>query len=162
MKMIIVSFLLSLTLNNASAAKAEKLSEQKVIKLLDSYFAAWKTRDIRNISKLYHKEIKLYDLPSDSITEGIKKVVKTMDQNWLTPVPDMIWAKTGVALVSGNTVTYEWVYAGKFTGSWGKVMLDKKYFSIKGISKTTFADNGKIKFQKDFYDLKSFERELGL
>ncbi len=154
---LIFLFLLSL-----NASFAAPLDESKVNELLNSYLDAWKTRDITEIGKLYAKNISVYDLPTDSITKGKEAVLKFEQEAWLASAPDMVWIRTSSTLISGNTVAYEWIYSGTYTGDWWGMKINKKSFSVKGISTTTFNDDGKIIFQKDFYDLKSFEKQLGV
>ena len=141
---------------------ASSLNEKKVSELLETYLDAWKTRDINKIGKLYAENVSVYDLPTDSTTKGKKAVLKFEQEAWLASAPDMVWIKTSPTLITGNTVAYEWVYSGTYSGDWWGIKVDKKPFSIKGISTTTFNHKGKIIFQKDFYDLKSFETQLGV
>ncbi len=154
---LILFFLLSLNTSFASS-----LSETKVNELLNNYLDAWKTRDINEIGKLYAENVSVYDLPTDSTTKGKKAVLKFEQEAWLASAPDMVWIKTSPALITGNTVAYEWVYSGTYSGDWWGTKVDKKPFSVKGSSTTTFNDEGNIIFQKDFYDIKSFETQLGV
>ena len=55
-----------------------------------------------------------------------------------------------------------WVNGGTFNGKWGDVDVKDKKFSIKGISTTTINQEGKILFQKDYYDMYGFMKQLGL
>ena len=123
---------------------------------------AWKSRDIHEIGKSYADNVSVYDLPSDSSTNGKENVLKYEQDVWLASAPDMVWIRTSEPMVSGNSVTYEWLYSGTYSGTWGKTKINKKPFSVKGISTTTINDEGKIILQKDYYDLKSFETQLGL
>ena len=141
---------------------ASTLGEQKVRELLNTYFAAWETRNIEEIGVLYDENISVYDLPADTSMNGKNKVLNYEQAAWLKNAPDMVWVKTGPAYIAGNTAAYEWVYAGTFNGEWRGNTIAHKTFSIKGISTTAFNDEGKIIFQKDFYDIKSFEAQLGV
>lgn len=154
--------LILLTLTQVASVNAADLSKKQVLTNLNSYFDAWRTRKIELIKPLYHPAVKVYDLPSNTTTEGRDKVSQFMEQNWILAVPNFIWVKSGKALVSRNTVTYEWVYSGNFTGSWGDKKIKNKKFKLRGISTTTFDKDGKITLQKDFYDLKTFETQLGV
>ncbi|HFC93299.1 MAG TPA: hypothetical protein ENJ51_10870 [Leucothrix mucor] len=158
-KITIFFFLFLLSINTSFAAS---LNESKVNELIDSYLDAWKTRDIAEIGKLYAKNISVYDLPTDSTIKGKEAVLKFEQEAWLASAPDMVWIRTSPAFITGNTVAYEWVYSGTYTGDWWGTKITNKPFSVKGISTTTFNDDGKIILQKDFYDLKSFEKQLGV
>ncbi len=158
-KTTIFFFLFLLSINTSFAAS---LNESKVNELIDSYLDAWKTRDIAEIGKLYAKNISVYDLPTDSTIKGKEAVLKFEQEAWLASAPDMVWIRTSPAFITGNTVAYEWVYSGTYTGDWWGTKITNKSFSVKGISTTTFNDDGKIILQKDFYDLKSFEKQLGV
>ncbi len=146
----------------SGTAFAENSDEPKILTVLNSYFDAWKTRDINEIGKMYADEVSVYDLPSDYTTKGKDNVLKYEQEVWLASAPDMVWVRTSPPLVSGNSVTYEWIYAGTYSGMWGKQNIIAKPFSVKGISTTTINDAGKIIWQKDFYDLNSFESQLGI
>ncbi len=118
---LILFFLLSLNTSFASS-----LSETKVNELLNNYLDAWKTRDINEIGKLYAENVSVYDLPTDSTTKGKKAVLKFEQEAWLASAPDMVWIKTSPALITGNTVAYEWVYSGTYSGDWWGTKVDKK------------------------------------
>jgi len=137
-------------------------AQTKVEKILDNYMKAWEEHNITKIDTFYAEDIAWYDLPSDSTIKGKKKMSKAITDAFMGYVPDMYWAKSGDVFVSNNTITYEWVYGGTFDGKWGDVEVKKKKFSIKGISTTTFNDEGKIIFQKDYYDMYGFQKQLGL
>ena len=64
--------------------------------------------------------------------------------------------------ISGNTITYEWTYGGTFNGSWGDLLIKDKKISIIRSSTTTINEKGKIIFQKDYYDLYGFQKQLGI
>jgi len=138
------------------------LDNNRVTQQLDDYFSAWQTRDMQQIGAFFTDGITLYDMPSNSTTSGKKTVTKTMQGAWLTSVPDMVWIKTSPTMISGNSASYEWTYAGTYTGDWWGTAVSGKAFSIKGMSTTIFNEQGQILLQKDFYDLKSFEAQLGL
>jgi len=137
-------------------------AQTKVEKILDNYMKAWEEHNITKIDTFYAEDVAWYDLPSDSTTKGKKKMSKAITDAFMGYVPNMYWAKSGDVFVSNNTITYEWVYGGTFDGKWGDVDVKKKKFSIKGISTTTFNDEGKIIFQKDYYDMYGFQKQLGL
>jgi len=137
-------------------------AQTKVEKILDNYMKAWEEHNITKIDTFYAEDVAWYDLPSDSTTKGKKKMSKAITDAFMGYVPNMYWAKSGDVFVSNNTITYEWVYGGTYNGKWGDVEVKKKKFSIKGISTTTFNDEGKIIFQKDYYDMYGFQKQLGL
>lgn len=158
-KTILLTFLMFF---NISTSVATPLEKGKVSKLLDTYFDAWKTRDIEKIGKLYADNVSVYDLPSDSTTAGKKAVMKFQQVAWLASAPDMVWIKTNSASVLDNTATYEWVYSGTYTGDWWGQKIVNKTFSIKGMSSSKFNKAGKMVLQKDYYDIKSLETQLGV
>jgi len=137
-------------------------AQTKVEKILDNYMKAWEEHNITKIDTFYAEDVAWYDLPSDSTIKGKKKMSKAITDAFMGYVPNMYWAKSGDVFVSNNTITYEWVYGGTYDGKWGDVEVKKKKFSIKGISTTTFNDEGKIIFQKDYYDMYGFQKQLGL
>jgi steroid delta-isomerase-like uncharacterized protein len=158
-KTILLTFLLFFNLSISVASPLEKV---KVSGLLDTYFEVWKTRDINKIGELYADGVSVYDLPSNSTTVGKKAVIKFQQMAWLASVPDMVWIKTNSASILDNTATYEWVYSGTYTGDWWGQKIEDKTFSIKGMSSTTFNKDGKMVLQRDYYDIKSLEKQLGV
>ena len=137
-------------------------SAHDVEEVLKNYMSAWDEHNIPKIGSFYAKDVIWYDLPSNSTTRGQSKVTTAVTDAFMGYVPDMYWVKSGDTFISGNTVTYEWTYGGTFNGSWGDVKIEDKKFSIKGLSTTTINDEGKIIAQKDYYDLDSFKRALGV
>ncbi len=137
-------------------------SETKIEQVLEGYMNAWNEHNTSKIESYYSPNVIWYDLPSDSITTGKKRVGEAITDAFMAYVPDMFWVKIGDVFVSGNTITYEWSYGGIFNGSWGDVKVENKKFSIKGISTTTIDEEGKIISQKDYYDLYGFQKQLGV
>lgn len=137
-------------------------SNKNVVELLDGYFSAWQTRDIKKIGVHYADNVSMYDLPSNSATTGKKDVVDLMQIMWIENAPDMKWIRTTPAYVDGDTVAYEWLYTGTYNGMWGDAKVTNKPFAVKGMSTTTFDKNGKIVNHRDFYDMQSFQAQLGL
>ena len=137
-------------------------SETNVEEVLHGYMQAWEEHSIEKIGSYFATNVVWYDLPSDSTTQGKSKVTKAITDAFMGYVPDMHWVKSGDVFVSGNTVTYEWIYGGTFNGSWGEVKMKDKKFSIRGISTTTINAEGKIILQKDYYDMHGLQKQLGL
>ena len=152
-KIIVIALFTAMTLLQA---------QSKVESVLDAYMQAWEEHNITKIDTFYADDVAWYDLPSDSITKGKKKMSKAITDAFMGYVPDMYWTKNGDVFVSENTITYEWVYGGTFTGKWGEVEIKDKNFSIKGISTTTINDAGKILYQKDYYNMYGLQKQLGL
>ncbi|WP_319380668.1 ester cyclase [Thiomicrorhabdus sp.] len=153
---VTVFTLLALLFNTASAA------EKGPSAWLDSYFTSWETRDIHKIATHYADNVSMFDLPSNSSTSGKKAVVELMQAMWIESAPDMKWIRTSPKYINDHTVAYEWLYTGTYNGMWGDVKVSGKPFAVKGISTTTFDKNGKIVLHRDFYDLMSFQAQLGL
>lgn len=130
--------------------------------VLNRYMTAWGEHDIPKIGSFYAENISWYDLSSNKTVSGKVQVTKAITDAFLGQVSDMYWVQRGDLFLSENTVIYEWRYGGTFTGKWGEHDIDNRVFSINGISTTSIDDTGKIVFQKDYYDVGSFERALGV
>jgi len=152
-QIVIVAILALMTLLQA---------ESKVEDVLDAYMQAWAEHNISKIDSFYADDVAWYDLGSDTMVKGKVKMSKAITDAFMGYVPDMYWAKNGDVFVSDNTITYEWVYGGVFNGKWGEIEIKNKKFSIKGISTTTINNAGKIIFQKDYYDMYGFQKQLGI
>jgi steroid delta-isomerase-like uncharacterized protein len=153
---ILLSSFFSLSINGAYA------NESKVERVLDAYMAAWATHDVKKISAFFAENVEWYDMPSDTTTKGKRKVSKAIINAFLANVPNMVWVKSGDVFVSGNTIIYEWIYSGTYNGDWWGTPIKNKPFSIRGLSTTTINRNGKISFDKDYYDMYDFQKQLGL
>jgi len=136
--------------------------ETKVSEVLDNYISAWNEHDVAKIDTFYADDVIWYDLSYDYTTKGKANVTKAITDAFMGSVADMYWGKSGDVFVSGNTIVYEWVYGGTFDGRFDGVMIHDKTFEIKGLSTTTINTKGKIVSHKDYYDLASLKRQLGL
>lgn len=131
-------------------------------KILNNYFKSWNSYNKAEITNFFAQDAIWYDLASDTEIQGKEKVAPAIINNFMGYVADMYWHKSSKVYVSDNTVIYEWVYGGTFNGNWGDLSIVNKSFSLKGISTTTFNAKGKITAQKDYYDMDSFKRALGV
>ena len=136
--------------------------EARVSKVLDNYILAWNEHNIQKIDTFYADDVIWYDLSYDYTTKGKKNVSKAITDAFMGYVPDMYWGKSGDVFVSDDTIIYEWVYGGTFNGKWDEKEIKNKKFEIKGLSTTTINKNGKIISHKDYYDLHSFKKQLGI
>ena len=136
--------------------------EANVSEVLDNYILAWNEHNVEKIDTFYADDVIWYDLSYDYTTKGKANVTKAITDAFMGSVADMYWGKSGDVFVSGNTIIYEWVYGGTFDGEFDGVMIHNKTFEIKGLSTTTINAEGKITAHKDYYDLASFKRGLGL
>ena len=164
-KILAIGLILSSCLNKETETASKTISKPETSKIelvLQNYMKAWAEHNISKIDGFYADEVEWYDLPSDGLTKGKTKVSKAITDAFMAYVPDMYWVKSGDTFVSGNTITYEWIYGGTFNGSWGDLAVKDKKFSIKGISTTTINSDGKIIAQKDYYDLYGFQKQLGI
>lgn len=131
-------------------------------KLLEDYFKSWNSHNKSEITDFFAQDAVWYDLASDTQLKGKEKVAPAIINNFMGYVSNMYWHKTGDSYVANNTVIYEWVYGGVFNGAWGEKKIVNQGFSIKGISTTTFNAKGKVTVQKDYYDMDTFKRALGV
>jgi len=137
-------------------------ANSKADEVLNGYINAWNSHDKMRIASFYAPNVTWYDLTTDSEVTSKKNVSKAITDYFMGYVDDMYWVKNGDVYISGNTVAYEWIYGGTFNGTWGDQEITNKVFSLKGISTTTINENGKIIEHKDYYDMESFKRGLGV
>lgn len=142
----------------AQAVKAESDIEA----VLNGYFNAWNSHNKEEIKNFFAPNIIWYDLASGGTITGKDKVFPAITDYFMGYVADMYWYKSGDVYISENTIIYEWTYGGTFNGTWGDNKISDKVFSLKGISTTTINNQGKIIAQKDYYDMESFKRGIGL
>ncbi len=151
--------LIALSIGSLTALTAKDLS---VNEILDQYMMAWNEHDIQKIDTFYADDVIWYDLGYDYTTKGKKDVTKAITDAFMGNVSDMYWGKSGDLFISGKTIIYEWVYGGTFNGAWDGVVIKNRKFEIKGLSTTTIDEDRKIISQKDYYDLLSLKKQLGL
>jgi len=130
--------------------------------VLNDYITAWNTHNKAAIKSFYAADVVWYDLAAKNTVKGKENVAPAITNYFMGYVADMYWHKNGDVYVSDNTIIYEWVYGGTFNGNWGETKVSNKPFSLKGISTTTLNDNGKIVAQKDYYDMDTFKRAIGV
>ena len=150
---------------SCSNGEPKKDISKKIVNVeavLKEYMSAWAKHDKNQIESFYDDNVIWYDLPSDYTTKGKQEVGKAITDAFLNNVSGMYWVKSGDVFVSDNTITYEWIYGGIFTGKWGDTSIENKKFVIKGISTTSVNNKGKIYSQKDYYDLYGFQKQLGI
>ncbi len=148
-------FLFSMLVNTATAAS-------NVEEMLNEYINAWNSHDKAKIANFFAPNVIWYDLTSNKQIAGKEKVASAITDYFMGYVADMYWYKNGDVYIDDNTIIYEWTYGGTFSGNWGDKTINNKVFSLKGISTTTMNDNGKIITQKDYYDMDSFKRAIGV
>ena len=151
--------LIMITVGALMSLNAQKLDINSV---LGNYIAVWNEHNLKKIDSFYADDVIWYDLGYDYTTKGKKAVSKAITDAFLGSVADMYWVKSGDVFISANTISYEWVYGGTFNGAWGDTLIKNKKFEIKGLSTTTFNKDGKIVAHKDYYNLLSFKKQLGL
>ena len=137
-------------------------AEAKVSEVLDNYILAWNEHNIEKIDTFYADDVIWYDLSYSYTIKGKTNITKAITDAFMGYVPDMYWGKSGDVFVSGNTIIYEWVYGDTFNGTFDGVIIHNKKFEIKGLSTTTINAQGKVISHKDYYDLASYKRQLGL
>ena len=149
------SLLALLLIQTASAATS-------VEEVTNRYMQAWNTHDNKAVTRFFAPNIKWYDLTTDKQISGKENVAPAIIEYFMGSVSDMYWHKSGDSFVSGDTAIYEWVYGGVFNGHWGETKIEAQRFMLKGISTTSINPQGLIIKQKDYYDLSSFKRALGV
>jgi len=149
--LIMMGFLISLNAN-----------EQHLSKILTQYMAAWNEHNLTKIDSFYADDVIWYDLTYDYTTKGKVNVSKAITEAFLGNVHDMYWVQSGDSFTSENTIIYEWVYGGTFSGEFNGTKVINREFEIKGLSTTMINKSNKIIKHKDYYDLSSFKRQLGL
>ncbi|MBL4880340.1 MAG: ester cyclase [Oleispira sp.] len=155
MKKYVLIGLLSLLTHSATAASHAET-------VLSGYLNSWNSHNKIEIKSFLAPDVVWYDLATNTTIKGKEKVAPAITNYFMGYVADMYWHKNGDVYVSGNTIIYEWIYGGTFNGNWGDTKITNKAFSLKGISTTTINDDGKIIAQKDYYDMESFKRAIGV
>jgi steroid delta-isomerase-like uncharacterized protein len=162
MKRVASLAVIGLVVMQCSITYASVTLEDIVTKTVTKYLDAWNEHDMIKVGDLYVDNVVLYDLPTNSSLTGKEEVVKLETEIWLGSSPDMTWVRSGELYVSGNTAIYEWIWTGTYNGSWGDIEIKNKKFVLPGLSMTKVDENGFIYEQRDYYDMYSFQNQLGL
>ena len=135
---------------------------QDALSVVDGYMAAWNAHDSAAAADFFADGVVYYDASVGTPVEGKDAAKTQVVDAFLNAAPDAVWTREGDALVSGDSVAFEWTFGGTNTGNWADgTNATGKSFSFHGMS-FFHVEDGKITRQSDYYDALGFYKQLGL
>lgn len=135
---------------------------QDAVSVVDGYVAAWNAHDSAAAAAFFADNVSYYDASVGTPVEGRDAAKTQVIDAFMTAAPDAVWTRDGDPLVSGNSVAFEWTFAGTNTGAWADgTAATGKPFSFHGMSMFRI-EGDKIVKQADYYDALGFYKQLGL
>lgn len=135
---------------------------QDALAVVDGYMAAWNAHDSAAAAEFLAEGAVYYDASVGTPVEGREAAKTQVIDAFLNAAPDAAWTRDGDAVVSGNSVAFEWTFGGTNTGAWADgTAATGKTFSFHGMSMFR-VEEGKIVHQADYYDALGFYKQLGL
>jgi steroid delta-isomerase-like uncharacterized protein len=150
---------------NRPTPKADSaVADSQAVATVDAYMAAWNAHDATRAAAYFADSGVYLDASVGTPQVGRANAQKNVIQAFITAVPDCHWTRDGEPIVNpaGNGVAFQWTFSGTNTGPWGDgTKASGKPFSIHGVT-FLHLDQGKIKWQGDYYDALGFYKQLGM
>lgn len=135
---------------------------QDAVTVVKDYVAAWNAHDSAAAAAFLADSVVYYDASVGTPVEGAEAAKTQVIDAFMTAAPDAVWTMEGEPIVAGDSVAFEWTFAGTNTGAWADgTAATGKSFSLKGMSMFQ-VEGGKIAHQSDYYDALGFYKQLGL
>ena len=132
------------------------------IDVVHSYLAAWNAHDAALAASHFTDDVEYYDATVGAPQKGPEAARTNVIEAFLKAAPDAKWEMNGAPVVEGDSVAFEWTFAGTNTGDWSDgTKATGKAFKFQGLSLFRLRD-GKIAYQGDYYDALGFYKQLGL
>ena len=123
--------------------------------IVEQAMAAWNAHDADRIAAAYSEDIVYEDVAFGAVNRGRAEMHK-FAVDILAAVPDMKLEIVSLAVHDGHGAV-EWVWSGTDKG----LFKTGKHFSVRGASVFEIR-GGKIVSNKDYYDVATVMRQLGL
>lgn len=152
---VITAACLFLLASASEQQKKQTIASVKDNEIVEQVFSAWNSHDPEKVLAFYADDVVYEDVPLGVINHGKAELRKLVEET-LTAFPDLkvqivtssIWNNHGVSEV---------VWGGTDKGFW----KTNKQFSVRMLS-TFELQGGKFSRNKDFYDLASIMRQVGV
>ena len=146
----------------ALALGAVAAQAQDALGVVEAYMAGWNAHDSAAAAAYFADDVSYYDASVGTPIVGREAAKTGVIDAFLNAVPDAVWAREGNPVVAGGSVAVEWTFGGTNTGAWSDgTAATGKSFSIHGMSMFRI-ENGKIRYQADYYDALGLYTQLGL
>ena len=150
--------------NRAAGPATPAAAAAEALTAVDAYMAAWNAHDAATAASFFADSGVYLDASVGTPQIGRDNARNNVIQAFITAVPDCKWTRDGAPIVSptGDAVSFLWTFSGTNTGPWGDgTKASGKPFTIHGVSFLRL-ENGKIRWQGDYYDALGFYKQLGM
>jgi steroid delta-isomerase-like uncharacterized protein len=150
---------------NRPTPKADTaVADSQAVAAVDGYMAAWNAHDAARAASYFADSGVYLDASVGTPQVGRANAQKNVIQVFITAVPDCRWTRDGAPIVNraSDGMAFQWTFSGTNTGPWGDgTKASGKPFSIHGVTFLRL-EQGKIKWQGDYYDALGFYKQLGM
>jgi steroid delta-isomerase-like uncharacterized protein len=127
---------------------------------LDAWDAAWASGDIETILAAYSDDVVFEEVPFNLVVQG-QEELRAHLQALYTAFPDIAFAATGDAFLSGEWAAVEWTATGTYSGQIpGMPPGTGQTVTFRGASILEL-EGGKIRVEREYYDAASLLAQLG-
>ena len=127
---------------------------------MDAYLDAWNSRDGSQVTAYMTQDATYEDLALGVLHEGVDAIKVFVEEAGafssdyrFTPVSQQ---------QSGSSYCLEWEMAGTHTGEGGGLPATNKPYLIRGVSVGQLDGNGKIRQNRDYWNMADYLMQVGL
>ena len=129
--------------------------------VIDGYMTAWNAHDAEKAASYLAEDAVYFDATVGTPQNGRNAARDNVIQVFITAVPDLTWEMTSAPLVAPDGIAFQWRFSGTNSGPWSaQTPATGKPLSFEGVSFIRIQD-GKIRYQGDYYDALGFNKQLG-
>ena len=85
-------------------------SAQDAMSVVDNYLIAWNSQNATAAANLLVKDARYYDSALGATVEGRAEAKTQVIDAFMNAAPDIYWNLVGSPVISGQRVTFEWVF----------------------------------------------------
>jgi steroid delta-isomerase-like uncharacterized protein len=127
---------------------------------IQQYLDAWNSHDGASVSEFMAEDVTYEDLPLGITCEG-RDAIKAFVEQTEQLSKDYKWTSVSEQ-ASADRYAFEWEIAGTHTGEVAGLPATNKPYRIRGVSIGRLDGEGKIKANRDYWDLANFMMQVGI
>lgn len=127
---------------------------------IQQYLEAWNSHDGAEVAAFMADDVTYEDLPLGVISEG-RDAIKAFVHETEQLSKDYKWTSVSEQ-ASGDRYAFEWEIAGTHTGEVAGLPATNKPYRIRGVSIGRLDGDGKIKANRDYWNMADFMMQVGI
>ena len=131
-----------------------------MFKWMADYFDAWNSHDGHRVASFMADDVFYEDLALGQVYEG-KAAVSAFVQRSDVFSKDYKFVSVSEQ-ASGDSYAFEWEMIGTNTGEAGGLPATNKPYRIRGVSVGTLDSSGKIKHNRDYWNMVDYLMQVGM